>query len=826
MDVQGSQYHLIDGKDDWGRCLDATTGIPLASAWPAGVDVPAALTSSWEYDGETEALRLRRDTPLFRRAGRVEPVDPTQRRGADLDAAGYWYWISPDRRGIARRATGAWHSDAWWSVDDLAAACTCGTTADPGSFAGTCTCGPVDVLLAGLCVTTRDYLLAGYAGGGESGLLVFDLRGGGAPVRMPWRDVDFDPWDLARTPGGGALVLDRSTGRYWSLDEQLRLRAVVPQHPIGFSPAAGGDPVVITSPAIPRAVPITDSGAEPVHPISIEAGPGETVLLLLDSDTDHGYSRVLCYDRDTLRWEASLENAVAVIDEKDPNGTANLFSLRAQDFAYQDSGAPLKETGMLFFADAEGDQVVAFHLDDPEHGALTAQDDFLPLRQWGARALVATSDSLWYDYDEPSDTRWVSVQVYGEYRFVTSASLVTAVDFGSVPSSDGTAQTVDGGPFDSRIPRCVWHRLLLDASLPSGATLRVRARASDDPGTIESQDWLLQPTPYLRSDGSELPFADPWLSQRGDLNYPVPLPDGMGTWELLFQQVTGRYLQVELSVTGPGQATPLLKSLRAWYPRFSYVTHYLPAVYAEHDEPIHFLERFLANQEGFYTALEEKIEHSALLLDARTAPVADLPWLAGWFGLAVDPQWNLQQRRFLVGNVDRFYRLRGTPIGLVATLRVYIDGSVDDTVFAGGATTAGGIRVVERFLTRDILDPSIDTSTDDLDGPLGRAREAAHRFDVLVPSCVTDATLDMVRRIIEQSKPAHTLYRLRRYYQLFVVGQARLGVDSELGDGARFQPITIGQSSLQGGYLAAPYPFNLTDRIISDRDRLGSFPKL
>ena len=64
-----------------------------------------------------------------------------------------------------------------------------------------------------------------------------------------------------------------------------------------------------------------------------------------------------------------------------------------------------------------------------------------------------------------------------------------------------------------------------------------------------------------------------------------------------------------------------------------------------------------------FTALEEKIEHTHLILDSRTAPAADLPWLACWFGLALDPQWDETRRRFLIRHVDRFYRLQHAGCG-------------------------------------------------------------------------------------------------------------------------------------------------------------------
>ena len=228
--------------------------------------------------------------------------------------------------------------------------------------------------------------------------------------------------------------------------------------------------------------------------------------------------------------------------------------------------------------------------------------------------------------------------------------------------------------------------------------MKVRARAADDPALLVQSPWLPQPLPYLRSDGAELAWYDPWVDLRAA---DGSLPDGTGTFELLFQQVTGRFVEVELCLRGGGRSSPAVRSLRAWYPRFSYPEHYLPAVYREDAAPYGFLDRFLANFEGFYTVAEERIEHSSLLLDARTVPPDDLAWLASWFGLVLDPQWNELQRRFLVRNVDRFYRCRGTLGGLLAILRAYLDPQVDDSVFDCSCTGTSGLRIVEQFLTRD-----------------------------------------------------------------------------------------------------------------------------
>ena len=127
----------------------------------------------------------------------------------------------------------------------------------------------------------------------------------------------------------------------------------------------------------------------------------------------------------------------------------------------------------------------------------------------------------------------------------------------------------------------------------------------------------------LRPDGSELP----WL-----LEGPAraPMRQRPRLLELLLQHAHGRYLQLRLQIESADElATPRLHALRAWSPRFSYSRRYLPAVYREDEASADFLERFLANFEGLFTALEDRIAAASALFDVRTAP-ATLDWLASW----------------------------------------------------------------------------------------------------------------------------------------------------------------------------------------------------
>jgi hypothetical protein len=80
----------------------------------------------------------------------------------------------------------------------------------------------------------------------------------------------------------------------------------------------------------------------------------------------------------------------------------------------------------------------------------------------------------------------------------------------------------------------------------------------------------------------------------------------------------------------------------------------------------------------------------------------------------------------------------------------------------------------------------------------------------------------MVQRIVQLEKPAHTWFETHRYYDMFRVGEARLGTDSVVGDGARFVATVLDDGQvLAQGYLASRAPMHTTERLISDRDRPG-----
>ena len=892
MDVNGTRFHLVKGRADWRHWTEErrdSTGALVASQ-------PGVFRSA-ELDAGAEVMRLKTRLVIFVSARGGAALQPEQRRGAAADAFRNWYWISSDRSKIYWRPLGSNKSRVFWSRESGAARC------EPSSdFAPVAEPEPPPVELAGLAVTSHHYLVVGDVA--ARGLLVFDLHAGGAPVRLLFpAGVPFEPFDIAAAPaGGGVWILDRANKTYWGLDRDFCVISegashyeIAPEEEEVFH-VEGGTAAVRPARRFPKGFALP-AGAD--QPIAIEALADGSVFIL-DSPaysqpgvTPAAPSRVFHMRRaDPLDAPLVLfDPSVETVDEL--GGTTGTgLSVVGYDFAFLPASESDATKGTLRVVEREGNQCIDFDLDlSASPNLLSITPDFRPMHYFGSRALVSHRGETFYDVvsGDPSNdraVRWTQLQKIDERRYTSSAVLLS-------PALDG------------RERGCVWHRLLLDACIPAESSVEVWTRAHDDASLLELVEWSPEPLPYLRAAGPELPYFDAFPQYAT----APEMPESTGTWELLFQRARGRFAQVRLVLRGNGRTTPHLHALRAYYPRFSYPRNYLPKVYQDDAGSADFLERMLANEEGFYTDIEGRISDVSLLFDPRGAPPEALDWLAGWVGIVLDPLWagiqgarqerasNLpagfrlkpyDRRRLFIRYARKLYDRRGTHAGIRFALMLLLDPCLEILLARlkraaarpeepASASLLGELQrygLLERYgqpeppgVPRTRLRPSLDEwEYEDLlyeyvlspqrpskvrlveryrtrggrrfqegDASVGgeenpasaEAPDAyAHQFSVLVPEELTPEEEAMTRRVAELEKPAHTSFDVRRYWDFFRVGEGRVGIDTVLGEEARFVETILGRAYLAEGYLRPPHPADTTDRIVSDRDRLGEMPSL
>ena len=945
MDVNRTRFHLVRTEREWL--------LPPFSGLAAGV----------EWDG---ALRLRKLLPVFPRRRDEEPPTVDARRGAARDRYGHWYWISDDRHEIRVSRGGRRPSTRFWSAEDAARLCP---PVANGTFAPLAPSSPEPLQLAALTVTCDHYLIAGRTA--PSGILIFDLRGGGGPLAFDWpADVPFIPFDISAAADGGAWILDRVNRRLWRLDRFFR---VIGYGAPSASPAAEtfvpvpGDAAIDCPPRPPIVTELSLFLAAADAPIAVEALPDGSVLVL-DRPAGLPHSIVHRYRLDGTHFAVPLETSldISAAAGGDTSGELPPLPLVAHDFAFVPAATTQRPlTGTLYVTGELGNQSFGFNFISQEDAfTLSLQRDYLPMRRFSGKALVAAGTRAYYDVGE----RWVALAAHPNPRFLAAGHV-------TLPMID---------VFDGKEVRCAWHRLLIDACIPDEANVQIETRSADSRELLASQPWRKQPRLYRRGNGAEIPYYQP------------PLDDDAhaGTWEVLLQQVVGRYLQVRLTLTGTRRTTPRLQALRVYYPRFSYLKEYLPAVYRDDAESASFIERYLANVEGTYTKLEGQIEQVETLFDTRSVPAEYLDWLAGWFGIALDFTWNEAKRRLFLTHAPRMFQERGTAAGLVRGIRLALDQCQPESIFddalcacepASAASpqpttrqreSAFGVRVVERFRLRhapgvvlgdptELLGPGSTTNLsdwtpakgaeplhaqfraflrrryagvidglneqwgttflsfddpslrlaavrpaggrrgadwqrfieaeigftyavmNDADEPLFReflarrygqpsevndaygldaasqlttfedvktrlwdgqlrqslpdggtrlrdwiqfvsivvpTQRAAHRFTVLVPVGLDDSLerqrdrRELARRIAEIEKPAHTAFDVRLYWGLFRVGEARVGLDTLIGQGSRSVALVLDRGLLGESHLGFAEPWNAADRFIVGRE--------
>lgn len=680
MNVNGSRFHLLLGQDDWNRCLARKEG---------EMDKPSALA----WDTVRNEVHLQNELIKLDATPGEIPFTLNARRSAAADRHGNIYWIDSDRTKLRVRSVGSDRASAFWP--DLL---DCHVTLpNQGEFEAVEPDTQNAPIFTALTVTEDHYLVAAFTRGsdkadkGNKGLLAFDLMAGGPPAEMRWpASLPFTPFDMAQRQGGGVWVLDRDNARLWELDRRFTVVDRAPSPETSASPEnaifqpVNGAPRVHSATAFPAGIDLTAMAGEPIDPIAIEVLDQENILIL-DRNPAACHSRIF-----HLQHPGSLK----IVSELDQ--PAHDFVLAK---TYTRTAAA--SSHQLLVVTASGNQALAFNIEtNADTFALHPATELFPLRLFGGRAVLKVKDTAWYDSGLEA-FRWVPVVQQPRARYHAAV--------------DHEAAELVTPPFDGLEQQCVWDRLMLDASIPADASIEVFCRVADEavPCAVSPPEppaekmawceiigsWVAQPAPYLRATGAELP----WL--RAEAVRATHRETGTGTWELLLQNMRGRYLQVKLRFSGNGMVTPRLRALRAWYPRFSYPQRFLPAVYREDPAAGDFLERFLANMEGINTLIEDRIVQIQALFDPRSAPAETLEWLAAWFDVALDPKWEEWRRRLFIRHIMYFFRWRGTAHGLRLALSVAFEDCLTEETFAEpnpDTLHLQSIRIVETYLTRKV----------------------------------------------------------------------------------------------------------------------------
>jgi phage tail-like protein len=640
MNADGQRFHLLLGEADWARGrIDDATTLAMVWDLPIGEQAPTA--PGWDEERNELTLAPLRD-PLAFTPGET-PLSPEARRAAAADRFGNVYWIGDDASQLFVRSRGDGSVTRFWP-DPRA------QRPPPRLFVPHDDHVPVASRYRALAATGDGWLIAA----SDRGLDSFDLVAGGPPLHFDW-PAEGAPTvtDLEPRCESGLWLLDGPAKRLFELDA----RATLVGGGLGDATPELFQPV--TGEARTRAPAVAAEGHDlraldpAIDPIAVATLPDGAVAILSRAPA----ALYLWTGAETLP-------APLPLDFVPHDMVAGQVLLRGSESVLR-----------VLISDSTGNQLRAF-LVEHENGAIELREtaESFPLRRHGGRALVSVQGNA--SYDSGSGPNWPQVVEKPRQQFRGTARFRTPV-------------------FDSNSPSAVWDRLRLDGCVPPGTRITVEARASDEADALG--DWIPQPSPILSRSGSE-------LAGHSAAALVVTDPRAQhGSFELLFQRVSGRFLEVRLGLSSDGDASPRLRALRASWPRVSWAERYLPALYREDPEPADFLERFLANMQGTTSVIEARMITAQALFDTRTAPVEALGWLAEWFDVALDPSWSEARRRLFIAHAIRFFGWRGTMRGLESALALAFGQPLEGTLFSDrDCSREGAIRIVESYRTRTL----------------------------------------------------------------------------------------------------------------------------
>ncbi len=147
----------------------------------------------------------------------------------------------------------------------------------------------------------------------------------------------------------------------------------------------------------------------------------------------------------------------------------------------------------------------------PGNGLLALSDAGFCLPRTGSGGVALTC--CWSRYGRPLDPGGVMPRLHPQYQ----------------PGGILLTDAIDSG-----VPRCVWHRVQIDADLPAGTSLTLAVATADARGTPHPADWQVLPgrrvgrTHRAAAGALRLPAPDPQFGKRAgepaSAPYPARLP--------------------------------------------------------------------------------------------------------------------------------------------------------------------------------------------------------------------------------------------------------------------------------------------------------------
>jgi phage tail-like protein len=393
-----------------------------------------------------------------------------------------------------------------------------------------------------------------------------------------------------------------------------------------------------------------------------------------------------------------------------------------------------------------------------------------------------------------------------------------------------TTGLLTGHALDSGLDQTTWGRVLLQACVPAGTSLKLWAFTSDE---IDHPDPITRTAPAGQALSPLPPGTEtqtPLLSQRAwdqhaeqaqslyrdDSQRPLSEapPEGMAWFEAPVIAGPGRYLWLVFEFKGTHSKSPRLHSARIEYPGHQWLQQ-LPRTLWREAPARDFLQRFLMPMAAMLDEMEGVSSERHRLLDARITPGQALPWLASFMGLALDPCWSEAVQRRMVREAAKLFRTRGTLASLQRMVEILTNDAeviiLEHFRLRGGGVAGNAASQTSQavlgvgFRVGGLIGEPQDLPMADA-GPVD-FDQFAHRFTVTVVASLDASQLACVKRLIELHKPAHTDFDLCTAQSGIRVGLgSHVGISAVVGASAGFQPAITGSAALGEGFVLGGRP--------------------